>query len=494
MTITSSAPLKLKEGYELDIKSIDANETNAIVELTKDGKIVDSKIIHPSIDNAKMADKTYCYAKDLGDTKGLVIMAIHFKNVFHSTDMNLATIDGVFQLSDETTSIKADQQYGKMSIRNVDPTAMKISMDNKDNSVRLSRNTDAQLMQNVYVKAADQSYTSPENPLRYTIYKKYTDPGAYQLRGSVANLGINEFIWDNSTFSGFYYDIDRNLGAETLTFMLTAATPGSAALSDQQDPIAGQRGITYRTIAQPKNFKFKPWGQYDIIGFLGDRYFAAYNSAVTQGMEDAREPVSFLYDRSKNRNFMTNEQITKVLIDDDTEQTITSNSSLKLEEGYKLAIKSINVKGTKVYLELTKNGQVVDSKVVQPSIDDATMADKTYYYKADLGDTAEIVQIAVYFKNLSRDVDKVIATIEGVFQISDTPTPIKADQQYDKMSIRNVDATNMAVTMDNKDNQITLSKNKDVVLMRNIHIKTADQDTITDDQPLRYYIYTLETI
>jgi hypothetical protein len=48
--------------------------------------------------------------------------------------------------------------------------------------------------------------------------------------------------------------------------------------------------------------------------------------------------------------------------------------------------------------------------------------------------------------------------------------------------------------MDNKDNQVTLSKNKDVVLMQNIHIKTADRDVMNSEQPLRYYLYKASTI
>jgi hypothetical protein len=181
-------------------------------------------------------------------------------------------------------------------------------------------------------------------------------------------------------------------------------------------------------------------------------------------------------------------------MDDDTEQTITSSNPLKLEEGYRLAIKSVDVKGNKAYLELTKNGQVVDDKVIQPSIPDAKMSDKTYYYKVDLGETKEIVQLAVHFKNAFAGSDTSIATIDGVFQISDKPTALKSEQQFDKMSIRNVNPTAMTITMDNKDNQLTLSKNKDVVLMQNIHIKTADQDPIDADNPLRYYIYKAATI
>src|SRR5512136_1503481 len=86
------------------------------------------------------------------------------------------------------------------------------------------------------------------------------------VRGQVTSLGVPEFTWTNSSFAGFYYDIDKNLGAEQLTFRLSNVNPASATLSDQE--INGVRGITYKTEAQNKNFKFKPWGSYKVIGFL----------------------------------------------------------------------------------------------------------------------------------------------------------------------------------------------------------------------------------
>jgi hypothetical protein len=48
--------------------------------------------------------------------------------------------------------------------------------------------------------------------------------------------------------------------------------------------------------------------------------------------------------------------------------------------------------------------------------------------------------------------------------------------------------------MDNKDNSITLSKNKEIELMEGVKIKTADQDVVDDANPLRYYIYKEVTI
>ena len=492
-TITSASPLKLEEGYQLAIKSIDIDGNKAYLELSKNGQVVDNKVIQPSISSARTGDKTYYYKVDLGDTKEIIQIAAHFKNAFRGNDTNIATIDGIFQVSDTPMLLKSNAQYDKISIRNVNPTAMTITMDNKDNQITLSKNKDVVLMQNVSIKTADQDTIDAANPLRYYVYKKYTDPGAYELRGSVTNLGAKEFNWTNATFSGFYYDIDDNIGTEKLTLRMSDVNPASATLSDQPDA-NNNRGIVYTTEAEAKNFKFGSWGQYEVIGFLADEYFAAYDSVATNGMSSANESVAFLFDKSKNRNLMTNEQISKVLVDDDTEQTITTANPLKLEEGYQLAIKSVDTKGNKAYLELSKNGQVIDSKVVQPSIDNARMSDKTYYYKVDLGDTKEVVQIAVHFKNAFAGSDTSIATIDGVFQISDKPTALKSEKQYDKMSIRNVNPTAMAIVMDNKDNQVTLSKNKDVALMQDIHIKTADQDPIDAANPLRYYIYKAATI
>jgi S-layer protein (TIGR01567 family) len=310
------------------------------------------------------------------------------------------------------------------------------------------------------------------------------------LQAYVTNVGVPKFTWDSTTFSGFYHDIDNNLGTETLTFSLSDARSDRALLSDQPNA-NGDRGVIYNTKAQLKKFKFKPWGQYQVIGFLGEGYFAAYDNTVTQGMIDTGEQTAFLYGKSKNSNLMSNEQISKILLDYNKEIAVSSANPLKLAEGYQLAIKSIDADGVKMYIELTKNGQVVDSKVVQACVYNITkISDQTYYHMVDLGDTKDIVQIAVHFKNAIRGADINSAIVDGIFQISDNAIPIHVNQQSDKMSISNVDPITMTITMSNIDNAITLSKNMDIILMQNIHIKTVNQDTVDDTNPLIYYIFS----
>jgi hypothetical protein len=120
------------------------------------------------------------------------------------------------------------------------------------------------------------------------------------------------------------------------------------------------------------------------------------------------------------------------------------------------------------------------------------MADKTYYYKKNVGDSKDLVIIAVHFKNSFRGAEENIATVDGLWQIADAPTEVNVDTEYDKMRIASV--TSDTITMDNKNNTVTLRKDKDIDLLGDIRIKTADQDVVDDANPLRYYIYKEVTI
>ena len=309
--------------------------------------------------------------------------------------------------------------------------------------------------------------------LRYYIYKDVTEPGDYQIRGAVAT---GDFTWNPQNFAGFFYDIKKDIGTEELT---TALTEGNKLSGD------APYGVTYKTTAQSKDYAFEDWGSYKVMGFQAENYFAGYNTNA-----DAAKDIFFK--ESTDENSLSSEQLEKVLIDDDTEKTVTSGTPLKLEEGYELAIKSIDIDGNKVYIELSKDGAVVDSKVVSPSKTDATMADKTYYYKKTVGDSKDLVIIAAHFKNAFRGSDQNLATVDGIWQISDVATEVKVDTEYDKMRIASVSAD--TITMDNKDNTVTLSKNKDITLMGDVMITTSDQSVIDDANPLRYYISKEMTI
>jgi S-layer protein (TIGR01567 family) len=288
---------------------------------------------------------------------------------------------------------------------------------------------------------------------------------AREIRGQVAN---GDFEWNAQNFAGFYYDLDKDLGTERITTFVT--------YGKLEEP----NGIVYSTTAQTNDFEFEDWGSYNVIGFLGKKYFAGYTEN-----ENMDEWNQMLYQKSTDENSLSEEQLQTILMDSDTETTITASRPLKLAEGYELAIKYIDSSG--MLVELTKDSTAVDSKVLMPSKDGATMADKTYIYRTDEDNQKGLVIIAIHFKNAVTIQNQTVATVDGLWQISDKPTSVKIDTEFGKMRIASVSAD--TIVMDNKDNNIALSKNRDIELLGNIRIKTADQDVIGDANPLRYYIY-----
>ncbi|MDQ1261565.1 MAG: hypothetical protein QG575_746, partial [Euryarchaeota archaeon] len=443
-TVTTDTPLTLQDGYVLSIDSIDMDAKQVTLTLFKDGGNLATKKISPSRDGATMADKTFIYKKNFGNSKDVVVVAVHFKNAFRGADQNLATVDALWQLSDEALAVSEGTDYGKMNIQKV--TTDSITMNNEDNDITLSRNKDISLMPCIGIKTADA------DSLRYCIYRDITKPGTYEVRGTAAT---DTFTWTADNFAGFYYDIDDNLETESLR---TSVTDGELAEPD---------GITYTTMAMTTSFQFEDWGSYGVIGFLGEKCFAEY----------AR---GFLFDKSTDRSALAKEQLLKILADDDTEKTITTDTPLKLEEGYELAIKSISPDGNNVYLELSKYGEIVHSAVIYPSMEAASMADKTYIYKEDVGALKKMVLIAVHFKNAFRGADQNLATIDGVWQLSDSSISVADGTAFDRLMISDIAGDH--ISMNNKDNPIKLSKNKYVSLAGDLYLQTADSDS------LRYYI------
>ncbi|KUK43365.1 MAG: S-layer-related duplication domain protein, partial [Methanothrix harundinacea] len=138
-----------------------------------------------------------------------------------------------------------------------------------------------------------------------------------------------------------------------------------------------------------------------------------------------------------------------------------------------------------VFLELYKDNNLLKR--------DYFYAPDTYVYTTNLGDSQDVAVLAIHVADVNCTGDRT-CIIDGIWQISTHPISVEEDTEYDKMTIQSVNADTKTIMMDNEDNKITLNSNKDQLLMGDIRIKTADQDAITATEPLRFYIYTEETV
>jgi len=423
-TVTTGSVLPLENGYELRIKAIDLDGNKVWLSLAEDGDEVDSKVVVPG----DVGDSTYTYEIDISGEDMPLVMA-HVSNVFSGAETSLVTLDALFQISDEYTSVEDGDSYDKMEVDSV--SGNKIVMKN-DDSISLRKGKDVTFMGDVLFQVGDS------NELRFAPYVKKT--GNYEIRGTVVDPDkVDEFTWTPYNFEAFYYDIDDDVGTEELFAEFTG---------DKID----DGDLVYKTRPDTIEFEYDDWGKYQVVGFLAEKYFAGYTDDTTFTDEFS---------------VLNEEQLRKVLMDDDESYTVRSGTTFPLEEGYELRIKEVDLDGNKVWLAITKDGDEVDNKVVDPG---SSLKSSTFIYEDEIG-SDDVPIIAIHIQSIFRGKEEDLATIEGVFQVSDDPAVIEEGEFYGKMKIESVSDRGIILE---SDSSISLGRGKTVSFMENMKFKVAD--------------------
>jgi hypothetical protein len=134
-----------------------------------------------------------------------------------------------------------------MSVLKVDPTALTITMDNKDNKITLGANKDIPLMGRINIYAADQNEMSDADPLRYSIYKSVS------FKGETATVikVVPEKAEVNSAHENATHEV-----AQTVENQTTRAYAAEDAQKIAAEPEATQKNSTL-TMAAIKGEKSK---------------------------------------------------------------------------------------------------------------------------------------------------------------------------------------------------------------------------------------------
>ena len=422
-SLFTGSSLVLEEGYELDIVEVDMNGNNLLVNLKKDGELIDMDVIS--------GDDDYVYKKDLGSNEDVSIIAVRFDDIFRGTETNAVLINGIFQISENFMKIEADDEFEKMEVNSIGDN--EITMKNTD-SIDLGRGDTIKIMGKLKFIVAD------DDTLRFGPVVDMSEPGTYELRGTVAE--DEKLKWTPLNFEGFYYNIDEGIGTESLEVDVL-----SGRTIDEGD-------LVYRSKAQDTSFEHDDWGDFQVVGFFAEKYFAGYPD------NEFTNDVSILSDG----------QLSEVLIDTDKQTTLYSGSSLMLEDGYELKIVEVDLDGSNVMVRLAKYGSEIDTAVLS--------SDDDYIYEKDIGSTDDVPIIAVHFKDIFSGSESNAVFVKGIFQISEDVIEIQADETFELMSVESFSSDELV--MEN-DESIGLSRGRDIKIMGDIFFKIADSGT------LRYY-------
>ncbi|WP_231622095.1 S-layer protein domain-containing protein [Methanococcoides methylutens] len=433
-SIFSGAGLVLEDGYVLNVVEVDINGDSVYGILSKDGDEVDEFILS--------SGDTYIYEKDLGSVDDVPIIAVNFDEIFSGVETNAVFIEGIFQISDEYVEIESGDEFGAMEIDTV--TSKRIEMSN-ERDISLGEGDIVDIMGKLKFIVAD------DDTLRFAPFVDMTDPGTYELRGTVVeDAGFN---WTPLNFEGFYYNIDEGIGTETLEVLTLDGNK-----IDEGD-------LVYTTTPESVSFEYNGWEDYEVIGFMAEKYFAGYPEDAFNTNTDA---VSL----------MSRGQLSQVLIDEDDKKSVFGGTSLILEEGYALDIIEVDINGDKVFVELTKDGDEVDSTVLSSGT--------PYVYERDLGDVDDVPIIVINFDEIFSGRESTAVFIRGIFQISEDYLEIEAGDDFDEMTVSSI--TSNYIEMENEDS-ISLSEGDEIEVMGEIMFKVAD-----DDDVVRYYPFVEVTV
>lgn len=423
-SLYTGSSLILEEGYSLNIVEVDINGDTVWVQLEKDGNIIDDAFLSSNDD--------YVYTAELGDVEDVPIIAVHFDQIFSGRETNAVFVEGIFQISDQYVQIRNGDEFGKMEVSSTSSSG--IRMRNSD-SITLRRGDTIDIMGKLSFVVADA------DDLRFAPIVEISEPGTYELRGTVHDDRFNTMAWTPFNFEGFYYNIDENVSTESLV------------IEELDGRTIDDGDLVYSTRPARVEFEHENWGSYEVIGFMAEKYFAGYPEA-TLGNSNS---ISVLSDNI----------LSKVLIDDDDKRSLFTGSSLVLENGYSLEAAEVDVNGKRVLFNLYKDGELLDSGII-PSNGD-------YIYEADIGGAENVPIIAAHVSTVFRSRETDAVFVEGIFQISDDYIEISEGDSFGEMEISSI--SDSGITMRNE-NPISLSRDKVVDLMGNVKFRVADASVL----------------
>jgi S-layer protein (TIGR01567 family) len=220
--------LELGEGYAVTAKQIDVNGEKVWLELTKNGEFVTDKVIE--VASPATSANILVYDQDIAGESDVVTLKIFVKQVLQGLEDSIVVIDGIWQISDSVMEVKSGDEVGKLEVTSVGGAS--ITMKNEE-PITLASGSTQEIANGLSFRVADDNY------LRFCLMKSFTEPGIYELRGSIAEDEV--FKWTPAKFQGFYYDIDNDIGTESLEIL------------NLNNRIISKNNLTYSTTVQEMN-------------------------------------------------------------------------------------------------------------------------------------------------------------------------------------------------------------------------------------------------
>ncbi len=467
-TLATGKSWDLGRGFTLTAKQIDLLDNKVWLSLAKNGKEIDSSVIDAD------TDSRYMYTEDISGVKDVIVFFCNVDAVFRGTESNLVQVKYVFLIDNDAVEIESGTTYGNMEVKTA--SADRIELTN-DGNIDLGKGDDVRIMDDVYFRVADN------DTVRFYPYKRYKEPGEYDVRGTVIEANAagqlketgrgsgyhsTGYIWNPYNFAAFWYDLDGDMGSEKLVINTTLTGSGRTIPKEQ---------LIYTTSPQRQRYEIVKDDETSCLGTVGG------NNVTDYYMEGwmAEEYVAISTGGSTIPNA---DKLAKLLVEFESssdKKTLATGEAWYLGRGFTLTARQIDLQGAKVWMSLAKNGKEIDATL----IDSSESGDSRYMYTEDITGLEDVVVFFCWVDAVFRGTESNLVQVKYVFLIDNDAEKIESGRTYGNMEVATISGSQIVLK---NDGDIDLSRNAVVEIMKGMYFRVADNDTA------RFYPFAERTI
>lgn len=379
-------------------------------------------------------------------------------------------------ISPDVQTIQSGEKFGTLKVDSLTPNLV---LKNTDSIINLPKGSIVDITDKLKFKVADS------DTLGFIPVSILTTQGTYEVHGTVWNeTSINGFggtgkvaEWNASNFKGFLYDIDNNIGNESLRILQTDL--------NKNQRIITLNNLAYGTKAQPK--------MLNVVKkiFNGNVTAAAASGLERTGTGQAFENGHYyIMGWQGNISVALNgrvDKISKLILEQSTEaeiKTLSAGENWNIGEGWILKAQTIEatVVPKQVRLVLSKDDVEKDNKII------AMGKIYTYIENSSTGED-NVPFFVTYIDNIFTDVTTDKVKLKYTWAISSNITTIQSGNMFGIFTVVDLDIANKHIGLKNRDASISLSRDSTSVLGGNLKFKVADNANVLRFMPVIVLAY-----
>jgi len=331
-TLATEEEWDLGGGFSLVAQQIDLDGTKVWFTLKNDGTELEDEVIDAGSSN--LQDRVYTYTGNVSGVPDTPIFSCYVSAVFRGTCSNMVQVKYVFLIDDNVTGIRTGDDYGTMEVKTASSSGITLK---NDVPIDLTPNTTTPIMGNLSFKTADNT-----SAIEFYPHLIREEPPIHSGGGG--------FVLDDCRI-----DSPWNL-SENYSIAANDVSPGgdkARIVILKSGTVVGEALLTEELRASVDSYSYYSYVKNG-TEIINVTLKAAFRGCASNVVELAE-----VYQRSEVGG--------SILINNASHLFKSADPAgipWYLADGYVLAMKDVGFNDVEVWLELSKNGVVVEEEIL----------------------------------------------------------------------------------------------------------------------------------